>query len=329
MARSAFSALVFSCLVACGAAAQDGGWPTNFPAAVQAAQQAQKPLFIWGVRSTKDADYNSERDDRIHAPQRNALNDPDVRAALQNFVPCKMNVSLNKPDAQRFGLQRWRAVIVTPDGQKLLDLGVEELKSPPDILAALRDGHIKYGAMRYENGVRTAITGEDVAPGIVRDALRFVENYRVQAADRDIAALLKRPRLDPGTRSAAWSALAAIASDGAIDALVSEAATSRQAAAALSECDERAGAALVRHLRDDDAGARLAAYAALVRIFDIPSPKGPRFFEMAPQTERVAEIERVQTVVAKAQQDAEAPAAKTAPRKDGPKPKKKRGKNKP
>jgi hypothetical protein len=128
--------------------------------------------------------------------------------------------------------------------------------------------------------------------------LRKIRDFEVVEADEAVISLAERPKLGLSVRRLAYETLASLSTPAAVDFLIDRAVQGEQVDAsdakrALERIKPAGAGRLLKILGADDADGRLAAYRALVRVFQIPNAKPDRFWEMAGDRAREQEMDRV------------------------------------
>ncbi|MBP7744497.1 MAG: hypothetical protein KA383_00080 [Phycisphaerae bacterium] len=284
------------------AAAQESviQWMTEPQPAIAEARRSYRPLMVYVLASSKD------RDDKLENEQRRALSDPRVLALCQRFVPLKLSRSQHRDILKDFGLPESANMMmsfVTPDGEKLGDLGASGVAQAGSLASKLRLVLQLYGKKLYETDVKPVLQNPDAKPAELKRALQMVAAFEMSAAEPGVLELVARPKLDAATLGLACDALAQFSSEKAVNALLDLArAGNKPAEKALEQCNPAGAAIMVAGLQTEGQPFDYVAYRAAARICGIKNTKPERYFETAKPQLRQQEIERVTKLVQEAAQ---------------------------
>lgn len=275
-------------------------WLTDPQPAIAEARRSYRPLMVYVLASSKD------RDDKIENAQRAALADPRVTTLCQRFVPLKLSRSQHRDILQDFGLPESANMMmsfVSPDGEKLGDLGASGVGQASSLAGKMRLVLQTYGKKLYDAEVKPALAKPDAKPDELKSALRMVTAFEMSAAEDSVLELLARPKLDAATKTLACEALAQLSSEKGVTGLLDLAHTGdKQAEKALEKCNPAGAEIMVAGLQKEGQPFDYVAYKAAAKICGIKNTKPEKYFETAKPQLRQQEIERVTRLVQEAAQ---------------------------
>lgn len=293
--RTLVSLLAFGCLAVPAAPAQGLRWTMNFEQAIALARKTHKPLMVYIVGRTGD------RDDDMEASQKKAFRNPLVAEVARRFVPVKISRSRYRPLLAEWGLPprtNLEVVFVRPDG-KLIDRlspsGVGNAQTFVEkmvlVFRAYRDGF-------YQQQIRPKLTAADAKPRDILRAVKWIRDFNILSADRDLVELLDRKDLSENVRKRIYDALAQLSTRPAVQALLKRAKSGdKQAVAALSRCTPEAAEWMLDDLGGPDMQAHLLVYHAVTKICRVPKVKPDKFWQVRIERLKREEIERVRRIV--------------------------------
>jgi hypothetical protein len=295
-----FIALVL--LAAAGALAQGQliEWRNDPQQAVAEARKTLRPLMVYVLGSTKDRDAKQERG------QKRAFDDPRVVRLSTRFVPLKLSRSQHANVLKDFFLPESASMMmsfVSPDGQKLDDLGANGIEKVDSLLAKM-NGALKAHANRvYETTVKPKLTDAEATPADLKEAVRLVEQFEMDMADKDLVAVLDRTGLDQQLKAQIYDALAGLSTKTAVDKLLELSHSENpQAAKALEKCTPAGADILMGTLTADADPFDYTVYKVVTKICGIREVKPAKFFENTKGTLKEQELARVRKLVTAAAQ---------------------------
>lgn len=293
--------LMFLAGAAYATAQQQIQWMTNPQQAVALAQQKNRPLMVW-VRSSR-----RNRGERLERDQKRAFKDPRVVREAQNFVALRLSRTVHRDLLDDFGLPQTADLemsFVMPGGEKLSGLSGGAVAQAESLADKLRLVFQEFGRRVYKKDIEPVLEDKEAKPAALQAALKLVDDLRIQAADKGLAELLDRERLDRGTRKLACQTLAHLSTKVAVEKLLELAGTDAIAAGALPECTPAGADLMLGELNVKEAAAgeepkpfNYLVYRAVTRICRVPKPKPESYFEKAPADRIAEEVQRVSNIV--------------------------------
>ncbi len=156
-------------------------------------------------------------------------------------------------------------LFAAPDRQRLHGARVTDAAALVDDLV---DARRQFGQFLWETELRAVLRDERASSGRLREALERITRFEVRAADRDLAALVRREDLSAALRADAWATLARLSTRPAVETLADHARFDPQARAALASCTPVAGAYLAQWLGQGPPERDQAIYVALCGIVE-------------------------------------------------------------
>ncbi len=294
MSRTLASAATLAGLMASLAVGQTLRWSMNFEQAVALAQRTHKPLMVYIVSRTGD------RDDDMEASQKRAFRNPIVAEVARRFVAVKISRSRYRPLLKKWGLPprtNLEVVFVRPDGTLIDRLSPSGVGDADAFVEKMVLVFRAYRQAFYEREVRPALTGAEAKPRDILRAIKWIRDFNIQSADRDLVVLLDR-NLPDSVRRKIYDTLAQLSTRPGVKALLERAKSGdKQAASALSRCTPEAAEWMLDDLGGPDTQAHLLVYHAVTKICRIPRVKPDRFWQGKVERLKREEIERVRRIV--------------------------------
>ncbi len=295
MTRRTAILLTVSLLLARSGYAQRLRWSMNFEQAVAVAKKTHKPLMVYIVGRTGD------RDDDMEASQKRAFRNPLVAEVARRFVPVKISRSRYRPLLEQWGLPRrvnLEVIFVRPDGTLIDRLSPSGVGDAQTFVEKMVRVFRVYRQGFYEQQIRPKLTADDVKPRDILRAIRWIRDFNILTADRDLVRLLDRPDLSESVRRKIYDTLAQLSTRPAVEALLKRAkAGDKHAAAALSKCTPEAAEWMLDDLGGPDMQAHLLVYHAVTKICRVPKPKPDKFWNVKIERLKREEIQRVRRIV--------------------------------
>lgn len=267
---------------------------------IQYAKKNNKPIMFY-VRGSSGGDDDVEDYERDHV---RAFADPDVARLSKQFVCLQMSRSRYRSQLTEWGLSprtNLNIVFTSSTGERIDEpLAASAVASPKTLAGKMQQNIKKWGGMLYKEKVEPAFSDEKANVRDIRDALKLIEEWRMEQAGTVVLELLDREKIDRTTRSAALKALAGIGSQAAIDRLIDlSLEKDREADKALAGASEGAIEPLLAHLGGEDLDKHVVAYTALTKICKISGAKSERFWQGSNTKVQIDEVNRVREAAEK------------------------------
>ncbi len=293
--RTFLSLLVVAGVTVVAAPAQGLRWSMNFEQAVALARKTHKPLMVYVVGRTGD------RDDDMEASQKKAFRNPVVAEVARRFVPVKISRSRYRPLLAEWGLPprtNLEVVFVRPDGTLIDRLSPSGVGNAETFVEKMVLVFRAYRDEFYQQQIRPKLTAADVKPRDVLRAIRWIRDFNILSADRDLIALLDRRDLTDSVRKRLYDVLAQLSTRPAVQTLLKRAKSGdKLAVAALSRCTPEAAEWMLDDLGGPDMQAHVLVYHAVTKICRVPKAKPDKFWQIKIERLKREEIERVRRIV--------------------------------
>lgn len=300
MARSFLPLVLICSAVGALAPGQVIEWRNDPQQAVTEAKRTLRPLMVYVLGSTKDRDSKQERD------QKRALDDPRVVRLSARFVPLKLSRSQHADVLKDFFLPESASMMmsfVSPDGQKLDELGAGGIAQVDSLLTKMNGSLKSHASKIFDANVKPKLTDPEAKPTDLKEALRLIEQFEMTMADKDLAAVLDRTGLDLQTKAQIYDTLAGLSTKVAVDKLLELSQNQNaQAAKALEKCTPAGAEILMAGLTADADPFDYTVYKTVTKICGIREVKPAKFFESAKGPLKEQELARVRKLVGTAAQ---------------------------
>lgn len=300
MARNTVLLVLFGTATAALTQAQVVEWRNDPAKAVAEAKNTLRPLMVYVLGSTKD------RDNKLENQQRRSLDDPRVVRLSARFVPLKLSRSQHADVLRDFHLPESASMMmsfVSPDGQKLDELGAGGIGQVDSMLAKMNGALKTYAGKVYESAVKPKLADAEAKPADLKDALRLVNQFRMSMADKDLVTVLDRTGLDQPTKAQIYDTLAGLSTKPAVDKLLELSRNQNaQATKALENCTPAGAEMLMAGLTADADPFDYTIYKAVTKICGIREVKPEKFFANAKAPMKEQELARVRKLVTTAAQ---------------------------
>jgi hypothetical protein len=289
-------------LAAGTALAQDSAipWLTEPQQAVNEAKRSLRPIMAYVLASNKD------RDPKLDHLQKLALADPRVVRLSQRFVPLRLSRSIHGDVLSQFGLSEkanMEISFVTPDGEVLGRLSPGEITEAGALSARLVSMLDAYAKKLYEKQVKPKLEAPELKPAELKHALQVINTFHMDIAEKELLAILDRPRLDATSRGEIYDTLAVLSTKTAVAKLLEWArGGDARAAKALTKCTPVGAEHMLSELAPDEDTVDFAVYKTVTQICEIRNVKAAKFFETAKPQLKKEEVDRVTRLVKEAAQ---------------------------
>jgi hypothetical protein len=300
--RTVGAAVVLAAALAQLAAAQQRpiNWNEDVEKGIAQAKKANKPIMFYVLGSS------SNRDDRLEREQKRAFSNARVTRLANQFVTVKLANYQQRVDLlKKWGLPEHANQIIvfaSPDGKMIDQIGGWGVdKSLAEKMELVLD---KYRQELYEQDIRPKLEDAKTSPSELKAAIARVKELEIKQADKPLAEILKRERLDEGAARLIYDALAELSTDTSVAALIERATSADQKAAsaaktALAKCNPAGAEFMLKTLAGDNKEARAVAYEAIAKICKLKNVKPPKFWENADERLQKEEIDSVTELVKK------------------------------
>lgn len=274
-------------------------WTRDVQAAVAKSKQTKLPLMFLIEGDSR------ERDQRLDDERRKAMLDDRVVYAARRFIP----VIVVRSDSRQQDLFRrlqvpasanMDVVFSTPDGEKIDTFSA--LHQPDTFAQKMTLVFNAYRDQFYKQELKGVIDDPTNVANTIK-ALKFVEAFTIESADRDVVKLLEKASGNPRLKQQAMETLAALSTEPAVEALWKEALlgpgeSGRAAAKALEKITPAAAERVMRQgFNSGDPRELVLAYNVVTAACSIKDAKPDRFWEGDNQRVQKQELERVTRIV--------------------------------
>ena len=294
MRRIAFTLAAFLVFTATVHAQQQVQWISNMEQGISQARQVDLPIMFYVAGSTS----GSKDDDRKRAQQATFRDPLIAQMAQARFVPVRLSISTQtKEFLERVGAPTSYGnylILTTPDLELLSLVQGDQAASVSALASKMTENFRLFRKQLFEKKYKDKLESPDTNANEKISILKTIDRYVITEADESAAKLLEDSSLPANLSRKVYDTLSTLGTQRCVDALLKLAPNDKNAAKALAKCPDGAAEFLLPKLKSEDQEEFYAAYAAIVKICKLGTPKPKGFWSGKNQRVIDEELARVE-----------------------------------